>query len=547
MMRDDSLTPNPSPNVRGVKIEALIAGLGLLVYALVTLGPFAALGFASTRWLLEGGAGLDFGLRQATLLGRSLGLALLVGLGATALGALTAVLVLLRRKASPHSIILASLALLALAMLPPYVHALTWMALVEGLSRLFPQLQAQGVWLCAWVQTMSVLPIAAGLALLGFASVESSLIEAARLNRRDFSVLLRVILPLAAPAILSSVGLCFLLSLTDYSIPSLFQVNVYTLEIFSEFSASGSPERAFLLSLPLLAACAVAFLALMGSLRNTAISAANRVASHEPHESPKYDWPRWFQAILLLAGGVWLAQAALPIVMLLVRTGSLGSFVKSATDARSELLFTLQVSLTAGLLCLPLALALVRWLAKGNRLGWGLALAPLALPAPLVGIGLVWIWSQPVSLGLYGSAWMPVLAMLARFSPVAALAILAQHRRTDPSLFEAGQIFQRNPLKRWLGVELPLLGPGLFAAAGIVLVLSAGELGATLITIPPGQSTLTLRIYNYMHYGASEVVAGLGLLVLLVTLAMGGLAGVAYGLRSAFSASLPVPDRRLTP
>ncbi len=31
--------------------------------------------------------------------------------------------------------------------------------------------------------------------------------------------------------------------------------------------------------------------------------------------------------------------------------------------------------------------------------------------------------------------------------------------------------------------------------------------------IPPGQSTLTLRLYNYLHYGASEEVAGLSLLL----------------------------------
>jgi len=41
--------------------------------------------------------------------------------------------------------------------------------------------------------------------------------------------------------------------------------------------------------------------------------------------------------------------------------------------------------------------------------------------------------------------------------------------------------------------------------------------------VPPGQPTLTLRIYNYLHYGASDVVAGLCLAMLLLTLAAGAL------------------------
>ena len=40
-------------------------------------------------------------------------------------------------------------------------------------------------------------------------------------------------------------GLIFLLSLMDYSVPSLFGVNVYAMEIFAEFIAGYEPARAF--------------------------------------------------------------------------------------------------------------------------------------------------------------------------------------------------------------------------------------------------------------------------------------------------------------
>jgi iron(III) transport system permease protein len=53
-----------------------------------------------------------------------------------------------------------------------------------------------------------------------------------------------------------------------------------------------------------------------------------------------------------------------------------------------------------------------------------------------------------------------------------------------------------------------------------------GELGATLMVIPPGKATLTMRIYNYLHYGASDTVAGLCLVLALGVLLAGVLAGL---------------------
>ncbi len=122
---------------------------------------------------------------------------------------------------------------------------------------------------------------------------------------------------------------------------------------------------------------------------------------------------------------------------------------------------------------------------------------------------------------------MPVLASMARFSPFAALVLLAQLRHVDPLLIDAARVFHTNTLRTWLYVRLPMLAPGVLAASAVVFALTAGELGATLIVAPPGQATLTMRIYNYLHYGASSVVAGLCLMMVVSALVAGGLAIVA--------------------
>lgn len=495
--------------------------LGIMNYILVVFLPLGMLaGQAGQDWVQAGASGL-FSMRRLDLLVRSAGLALAVTLGANLLGTLAA-LFLWRWSISRPSL---RWLILLLAPLPPYIHAMAWMALTDSLG-----LPTRGLALSIWVQIMAFMPLATALALVGLDSVENGLVEAARLAHTDFTTLKRVILPLASPAILTGCGLVFLLSLTDYSVPSLFQVNTYPLEIFSEFSASGSAGRAFLTSLPLLLLSGGVTLALVGRLRSVAESGSRGDTTHRAR--PGFHWPGWLTVLIGAAVAVWVAQVGAPLGVLLWQVGSWQKFSQSVGTAGSEIGFTLWTAGAAAILCLPLGLALGGEMARRGRRGWlawFLALAPLALPAPLVGIGLIAVWNRDLPLAVYGSAWMPVLAMLARFSALAALLALAQQRRTDARLFEAAAVFQPDLLKTWLRVRLPLLAPGLLAAAGVVFILSAGELGATLIVAPPGQATLTLRIYNYLHYGASDTVAGLCLLVALASLGLGSVAAVLFG------------------
>jgi iron(III) transport system permease protein len=119
---------------------------------------------------------------------------------------------------------------------------------------------------------------------------------------------------------------------------------------------------------------------------------------------------------------------------------------------------------------------------------------------------------------------MPVLAALARFVPLATLVLVAQLRRIDPLLLDASRVLPVSPIKTWLQIRLTMMAPGVVAAACVVFALSMGELGATLIVAPPGRATLTMRIYNYLHYGSSDVVAGLCLLMAVGAVSAGVIA-----------------------
>ena len=508
----------------GAAARGVLAALAL---ALV-LSPLAAL-VAQAAAAVLGGAGGWASLavptgRRATLLAQSASLALAVALAGMALGVLAGVALW---RLPPRQRALARWAVWVAAFVPPYVHALAWSAAADRLQRSlvsigFPRLPMRGWGLAWWVQVMALAPLAVGLALAGLQSLDRDAIDAARPLRPDTAVLLRVALPMAAPLVAAGGALLFLLTLTDYAVPSLFQVGVYAMELLTEFSAHHEPARALLLALPLalLAALVVAVGQRMLPLLPQRPGAAGEAWGLPPR------WPPWLVGLQTAAGALMMAQLAVPLVALVALAIAEPALADTLRSAGGEIAYSLGVAAAAALVALPVALALGPMLARGmaGRGGgwlWLLAAFPVAVPAPLVGVGLIALWNRPGLEALYDSSAMPVLAAVARFAPLAVAVVAAQWRRVDPAFLDVARVLQARPWQAGLQVTLPLLAPGCLAGMGIVFVLSLGELGATLLVAPPGRSTLTLRIYNYLHYGASGDVAGLCLVVLALALLVG--------------------------
>jgi iron(III) transport system permease protein len=415
---------------------------------------------------------------------------------------------------------------LALVLLPPYINALAWMSLASSLESWWPPLRGAfalpGYLACWWLQLLSLFPLALGLALVGLESLDLTLVETGRLLTSDVKVLTRVVLPLSFPYLLTGGALLFLLSLLDYSVPSLFGINVYTLEIFAEYSASHQVSQAFWLALPLLILTMVIVLASQQVLRQL----------YQPAGSQsRYPWvvsPHWPVRLKVLQGvalGILVLQVLVPLITLGAWVSSPANLMAAWQKAAGEILFTFGFALTTALIAVPVALGLSQRLHQAQRWQrgwWFLVILPLAIPPPLVGIGLISLaryfpWNQA-----YGTAAMPVLTALARFIPLGALVVLAQWRRVDPLLLDAAALLETRAWQTWRQIKIPLLAPGCLAAACLVFALSAGELGAVLLVVPPGRSTLTITIYNYLHYGATATVGGLGLLMAAVTVVAGG-------------------------
>ena len=249
----------------------------------------------------------------------------------------------------------------------------------------------------------------------------------------------------------------------------------------------------------------------LGRLRTTGLGGAGVRPSHPGGGAAAGTrWPPAWRMGRMLGAIALLAHLAVPLAFLTYGAGGAERLAASLAAAREELRFSLLTAVGVVLLGLPLAAAVAAWLEAGRWRSWGVVLLPLALPAPLVAVGFISLWNRPGPMGwVYDLGPAPALVALARFLPLAALVLVALRRRRDPLPLEAGRLMGGGPWRRIWGIDVPLALPGLAAAAAILFALSLGELGATLLVTPPGQATLAIRIFNYLHYGASDAVAGL--------------------------------------
>jgi iron(III) transport system permease protein len=461
--------------------------------------------------------------RRFTLLVNSLGLAGSVAISVTVIGFLCGTLLLGEEKGVLKLI---KWGFLLTAPVPPYIHALTWSNFVRLLQTMLGPygdwMQLSGFPMSYCVNVLAYLPLGVGLALIGLSLIEAPAVEAARIVRGDLDVFTRVVLPLALPMVFTSLGLIFILVITDFSVPTLYSFNVYSLEVFSEFSASNNSANSLLLSIPLIISTLIILVYSVKGLRITSQSSSvGQVSSFK-------DWslPSWFQMCQQIALGVAVLQVTLLVGGLLIETGSLSSLWYALTAAGDDIVTSSVISGSSALLGAVLGYVFADRLDE-NGYWWWLLSFPLALPASLIGISLIQTYTSLLP-QLYGTMWMPIIASVTRFMPLSAIIVFAQKKKMDSLLFDAAELFAEGRNEAFWKVKLPLQRYGVIASALMIFTLSLGELGGTLLVIPPGRETLTIRIFNYLHYGGTEEVAGLCLALVAIMMTLTGLAGYAY-------------------
>ncbi len=415
------------------------------------------------------------------------------------------------------------------APVPSYIYALSYMNLARWIGKLLGSsgtVYMMGIGPCIIVETLSFLPFACAAALMGLDQADADEWNAALLMQNADRTFRHVIFPRQMPYVLAMSAIIFVLSITDYSIPSLFQVNVYAMEIFSDYSATGKSVHSLRLSLPLVLIAAVVI--------GLSFARVRKVTS--PMRSGREVRPQYSGFMKMtgnLCSGITILQIALPVLSLLPWAGDLArEFVSAGKELWYSCISGILAAVFSAVLSAGIALILAgdegirrrRKIPKSVRiLCWCIAVLPLALPGVLTGISVLKLVSDSPFYAIRSGSLMPALGLTAHYLPFSALIQFGCYVRLDEGKLRAAYLMEPGKGKAFLHVKLPMMVPGLIISGIVVFLLSLGDVGTSLMLMPPGKEPLSVKIYNYLHYGSSETVAVFCLLQAIVCLAVMGL------------------------
>ncbi len=410
------------------------------------------------------------------------------------------------------------LMLVAPLVIPPYVLALSWTYL-GGTSGIVTHpfgrdLLSEMTYSLAGaviVLGVSFYPLAMLATEAAARQVDASLEEAALLVAPAGRVWLRITLPVIAPVIVGSALVIFVLALAEFGVPGLLRVRVYTTEVFTAFAAFYDFGAAAALAIPLLALTLLAAIAvklviggrLITSGRNAHVGLQLTIGRR-----------RWLaDAVMMLA---FLVCVALPLTILLREAGSAQRIAGAISDSQRAIINSLALSALSATLAAVLAVLLGYRRARAKSSSGNLAdlifIVFFAAPGTVVGVGLIGLWNRPGLAGMiYTSPLMIIIACVARFLPVTALLLAASIRQVPISFEEAAAVAGAKWPRSFLRIVIPQIHPGLAAAWVITFVLAFGEIGATVLVAPPGESTLPVRIYTIIANTSSSNIAALAL------------------------------------
>jgi len=186
---------------------------------------------------------------------------------------------------------------------------------------------------------------------------------------------------------------------------------------------------------------------------------------------------------------------------------------------QEALLVSLMVSIPAVLMATAIgtltALGLYRSRFRGKALLQGLLYTPLIMPSLVIGIALLLFF---VAINLPLGVLTILLAHVAFSIPLTTLVILARMQRLDRTLEEAAMDLGADEWTTLRKVTLPLLRPGIVAAALLTFPWSFNDFVITFFVAGVGSTTLPLRIYSMIRLGVSPMVNALGTLIVVVPL-----------------------------
>ncbi|MFI4980466.1 MAG: ABC transporter permease [Nevskiales bacterium] len=512
----------------------------LLYGSFRTGGPGTHAAYTLKNWLDLGGVGVVYTLLTTCII------AVLTALFSTAGGAVMAWLVYRTNFKFKRSLVAA----VGLSFFfPGFILAMAWVILAspggifndllsDMLGIDFVQFDIYSVTGIIWIQVLHIIPFAFFTLRGPLLSMDASLEEAAYASGANpWAVVRRVTLPLMLFPLLSSLLLCFVLSIEQFAIPALVgipgHVNVLATDLYL-LTAFSPPNTGLAASVGLA----------MSAVTGLSIFLQRRIV-HRRH-APTVTGRGYRIRPLSLGRARPIAHIACLLYVLLsfviptialVYTSAIKFFVANPFEAAYTFRNYQQIidspgtvrafwntlvvagggavlGLTLGTL---IAYSTHRLKPRGYRALDVLASLPFGIPGIVIGLGFLWSY---VYLPIYGTLWVLVFCYVARFLPYATETVGAQVVQLDRALEEAAWASGAPRIASFRRIVLPLLRPALQSAYFLLFIAYFREIAAAALIYTASTQVLSISIWAFFENANWGVASALSLIATLITVAL---------------------------
>jgi iron(III) transport system permease protein len=389
--------------------------------------------------------------------------------------------------------------------------------------------------------------------------------EAVRVHGGGRLATVRIVVPVLAPALLSSVALVFAETMSDFGVSSTlaFQSH-FTMATWGIFEAIDNNPAQFgvaaVLGCLLLASAAIPLALQSRVTRGRSYAILNGRA--RPATRHRFSLPaRWAVTagvalfFLLALGapalgafygsfvnnlGVMIGSQHLTLnAYREVFSGSTAYghlSVEGASALGAPLLLSTKLAATTATVTAVIGLAVARLLAarrpgRFTKVGDLLLLGSIALPGIVLGAGYIFAFNLPVTsrvgLDLYETLPLLVMGYLATSVPTQSRIMVGQVAQVHSSLLEAARVHGARAISAWRSAYVPVVSRVLVLAWLVTFTKTFFELPISQLLYPPGQEPISVAIDGWVsnyHYdiGTAMTVLALGLVFVVIAAVAGG-------------------------
>jgi spermidine/putrescine transport system permease protein len=182
---------------------------------------------------------------------------------------------------------------------------------------------------------------------------------------------------------------------------------------------------------------------------------------------------------------------------------------------RNSVLLALASSAVSSIIGTMAALSFARYRLRGQAVLQLLLFPPMAMPWLILATAmLIFFYRSGIGRGLHAM----LLAHVALALPYVIIVVGARLRSFGQDLEEAAATLGANPWQTFFRVTLPMIAPGVAAAALFAFAISFDQFVTSYFLSPPGVSTLPVEIYASIRKGFTPEINAISTIIIIISM-----------------------------